>query len=109
MGGTQRLGRCGLSHAPTLPGAADASSLARTAVRSASPTPAAHAFHEENRAPDSCWVGRPVGYRAKSFGVLKVDPEARWAQTPSAFRFKHLTRIGFGGHYERTLAEFASG
>ncbi|WP_455356721.1 hypothetical protein [Streptomyces sp. SYSU K217416] len=66
------------------------------------------AFHEETRDPDVCWVGRPVGYRAKSCGVLEVDPEARWSPTPSTYRFKHLTRIDFGGHYLRTLAEFAA-
>ncbi|MFF9049987.1 hypothetical protein ACF09Z_02360 [Streptomyces erythrochromogenes] len=64
-------------------------------------------LHVERHAPDACWIGEVAEVRPKSLRLREVDPEARWQSAPSKFPFKHVTRVGFGGRYERTLLEFA--
>ncbi|MFJ9767325.1 hypothetical protein ACIRUY_26230 [Streptomyces erythrochromogenes] len=65
------------------------------------------ALHVERHAPDACWIGEVAGVRPKSLRLREVDPEARWRTAPSKFPFEDVTRVGFGGRYERTLLEFA--
>ncbi|MFJ3830109.1 hypothetical protein ACIPWI_19365 [Streptomyces sp. NPDC090046] len=63
--------------------------------------------HVERHAPDACWIGEVGAVRPKSLRLREVDPDARWQPKPSKFPFKYVTRLGFGGRYERTLLEFA--
>ncbi|MGW6982393.1 hypothetical protein ACWGE1_23630 [Streptomyces sp. NPDC054932] len=64
-------------------------------------------LHVERHAPDACWIGEVAEVRPKSLRLREVDTEARWHPELSKFPFKDLTRVGFGGRYERTLLEFA--
>ncbi|MEV0094066.1 hypothetical protein [Streptomyces sp. NPDC050738] len=64
-------------------------------------------LHLERQNPDACWVGTPVEFRPKSFRVREIDPRAHWIEMPVKYRYKDISRIDFGGHYEKTLAEFA--
>ncbi|MFC9331067.1 hypothetical protein [Kitasatospora sp. NPDC057015] len=65
------------------------------------------ALHRELLRPDVCWIGAVTGLRPKSLRLHEVGIEARWLPEPSRFRRRDITRIGFEGRYERTLAEFA--
>ncbi|MGW3321466.1 hypothetical protein [Streptomyces virginiae] len=64
-------------------------------------------LHVERDAPNACWIGEVAAVRPKSLRLREVDPEARWRPELSKFPFKDVTRVGFGGRYERTLLEFA--
>ncbi|MFD5618912.1 hypothetical protein [Streptomyces yangpuensis] len=64
-------------------------------------------LHVERHAPDACWIGEVVEVRPKSLRLREIDTEARWRPAPSKFRFEDVTRVDFGGRYERTLLEFA--
>ncbi|WP_329095000.1 hypothetical protein [Streptomyces sp. NBC_01439] len=64
-------------------------------------------LHVERDAPDSCWIGEVAAVRPKSLRLREIDTEARWHPRLSKFPFEDVTRVGFGGRYERTLLEFA--
>ncbi|WP_093797275.1 hypothetical protein [Streptomyces sp. Wb2n-11] len=64
-------------------------------------------LHAERHAPDACWIGAVTGLRPRSLRLREVDPGARWSTDATKFRFKDITRVGFGGRYEQTLREFA--
>ncbi|WP_030903280.1 MULTISPECIES: hypothetical protein [unclassified Streptomyces] len=64
-------------------------------------------LHAERDAPDACWIGEVAAVRPKSLRLREVDTEARWLPELSKFPFEVITRVGFGGRYERTLLEFA--
>ncbi|MFB7252669.1 hypothetical protein [Streptomyces nojiriensis] len=64
-------------------------------------------LHVERDAPGACWIGEVAAVRPKSLRLREVDPEARWHPGLSKFRFEDVTRVDFGGRYERTLLEFA--
>ncbi|PBC67421.1 hypothetical protein BX265_8023 [Streptomyces sp. TLI_235] len=65
------------------------------------------ALHLERHRTDTCWIGTLTEVRRKSLRLHEVDPAARWHRSPTKFRFKDITRVDFGGHYEQTLDEFA--
>ncbi|MFF8830923.1 hypothetical protein [Streptomyces sp. NPDC015131] len=65
------------------------------------------AVHAEHRDPDCCWIGAPVRLRRASLRLREVDPDARWSDEPTTFRFRDITRVDFGDHYARVLREFA--
>ncbi|MEV7558617.1 hypothetical protein [Streptomyces sp. NPDC089795] len=64
-------------------------------------------LHREHDAPDACWIGEVAAVRPKSLRLREVDTEARWCPELSKFPFEEVTRVGFGGRYERILQEFA--
>ncbi|GGU49246.1 hypothetical protein [Streptomyces lavendofoliae] len=64
-------------------------------------------LHVERHMPDVCYIGALTELRRASLRLREVDTEARWRDGVSAFRFKDITRVEFGGHYEKTLREFA--
>ncbi|WP_030722071.1 hypothetical protein [Streptomyces sp. NRRL S-237] len=64
-------------------------------------------LHVERDAPNACWIGEVAAVRPKSLRLREVDTEARWRAGLSKFPFEDVTRVGFGGRYERTLLEFA--
>ncbi|MGZ9935769.1 hypothetical protein ACXNSR_38495 [Streptomyces sp. NC-S4] len=64
-------------------------------------------LHVERVAPDACWIGEVAAVRPKSLRLREIDTEARWSPNLSKFPFRAVTRVGFGGRYERTLLEFA--
>ncbi|WP_431676680.1 hypothetical protein [Kitasatospora sp. KL5] len=65
------------------------------------------AVSRERQAPDACWIGAVAELRPKSLRLHEVDTDAHWHTGVSKFRFKDITRVDFGGRYERTLREFA--
>src|SRR5262249_7951497 len=58
--------------------------------------------HRERIHRDSCWIGQVASMTEKTFVLREIDPSARW-DGPVRYRFRDLTRVGFGGAYEQAL------
>jgi hypothetical protein len=80
---------------------------ARAVIESAAECYGVVGLHEESVDPEVLYVGAPVGYRTRSFGVLEVDTKARWARGPRKYRFEDVTRVTFGDRYTCVLGELA--
>jgi len=65
------------------------------------------ALHRERHRTDACWIGAVAALGRKAVRLHEVDPEAVWHTEPRGFRYRHITRVGFAGTYERALREFA--
>jgi len=59
--------------------------------------------HRERIHRDSCWIGQVVSMTEKTFVLREIDPSAKW-DSPTRYRFRDVTRVGFGGAYEEALA-----
>jgi hypothetical protein len=79
----------------------------RKLLASAARTHGLVVVNKEREATDVCWVGEPLRTGRRFLTLHKVSPSARWHRKPSRFRLETITQIGFGGHYEETLREFA--
>lgn len=58
--------------------------------------------YTEGKRPDRCFIGRVAKLGNKSMRLREIDPDARWNRTRK-YRYKDITRIGFGSGYEETL------
>ena len=58
----------------------------------------------EEDDPNVCFIGRPVRFTDRSVRLLEITPKAKWAQRPTKWAFKDVTRVDFGGRYEDALA-----
>ncbi|MFI5528418.1 hypothetical protein ACIA8O_07615 [Kitasatospora sp. NPDC051853] len=63
--------------------------------------------HLERETTEALWIGAVTRVGRKNLHLHQIDPEARWHDHPSKFPLAEITRVTFGSHYERTLAEFA--
>ncbi len=59
--------------------------------------------HRERIHRDSCWIGQVASMTEKTFVLREIDPSAKW-DGQTRYRFRDITRIGFGGAYEEALA-----
>ena len=59
--------------------------------------------HRERIHRDSCWIGQVASMTEKTFVLREIDPSAKW-NGQTRYRFRDVTRIGFGGAYEEALA-----
>jgi hypothetical protein len=64
-------------------------------------------IHIERRDPDVCFIGIPVKFGRRSLHLLEVDPNAEWWDRSRKWAWSDITRVDFGGRYERTLFEVA--
>jgi hypothetical protein len=64
-------------------------------------------LYTEQKWPDECYIGAPVDWEKKRVWLLEVDGQARWERDMSAYRLKKMTRIEFGGDYEKALLAVA--
>ncbi len=60
-------------------------------------------IHRETVDPDVCWIGRIVSVEKGRLSLLEISPNAIWEENPSTFLLKEITRVGFGGDYEKAL------
>jgi hypothetical protein len=45
-----------------------------------------------------------MGHSSKRrVSLLKIDPDATWDTTPTEYRLREITRVGFGADYENAL------
>ncbi|MER7281001.1 hypothetical protein ABT369_41860 [Dactylosporangium sp. NPDC000244] len=61
----------------------------------------------ERDDPDVVFVGRVAGFNDKTLMLLELTAKAEWLKEPSAWRLDEITRIDFGGEYERKLLRVA--
>ena len=59
----------------------------------------------EKKKPGSGWLGRVVRVDERSVTLRLVDAEGNWESSPETktFRFKHITHVRLGGHYNNAL------
>lgn len=61
----------------------------------------------EHLSPDTVDIGAVVGVTSRSSSVRLIRPNAQWVRGLSRYRGTDITRVGFGGDYEETLAAVA--
>ena len=64
-------------------------------------------LYTEQKWPDECYIGAPVDWEKNRVWLLEVDGQARWEPNMSPYRLKEITRIEFGGDYEKALTAVA--
>lgn len=57
----------------------------------------------EIKYQNECWIGAPLEINSKQFEIDYLDPEAKWTG-PYGMKTSDVTRVDFGGGYERALA-----
>lgn len=60
-------------------------------------------IHHENDDPDVCWVGAVREVSDTEVLLLEIDPDAKWNRRPRRHKLATITRVDFGGGYERAL------
>lgn len=63
-------------------------------------------IHREKVDNTVCYVGRVKRLKSKTFTLYAIDTQAVWYGT-RRFRYKDVTRIDFGGLYEKALWMYA--
>jgi hypothetical protein len=76
-------------------------------IDSVAASQAAIALFPEFRRPDICWVGWPALVDPQTVKLRELDLDARWSPKPRLIDLEDITRVGFGGGYERMLAKLA--
>lgn len=61
------------------------------------------AIHCEEADRGVCWIGRVLGVKGARVSLLEISPGAEWWREPTAYRLSEITRVSFGGDYERAL------
>ena len=64
-------------------------------------------LYTEQKWPDECYIGAPVDWDKNRVWLLEVDGQAHWERDMSPYRLKEVTRIEFGGDYEKALIAVA--
>ena len=60
-------------------------------------------IHREVAAPDVCHIGRVVAVSESEISLLEIGPDACWDVDALSYRIREITRIDFGGDYEKAL------
>ncbi|MBG6218513.1 hypothetical protein IWX75_002996 [Arthrobacter sp. CAN_A6] len=76
-------------------------------IRAAVKTAGVVSLYRENRHPDQLLIGIPVKGGKKRLWLFTIDKHGRWESFLDRFRLRDITRIGFGGDYERAVATTA--
>lgn len=79
----------------------------QTIITSAAALQTLVTLYTEQKWPDECYIGAPVDWEKKRVWLLEVDGQARWERDMSAYHLKKITRIEFGGDYEKALLAVA--
>ena len=64
-------------------------------------------IHRERVASGECVRGQLKLMSNEAFALRYIDPDGCWADDPKHYRYADVTRVGFGGEYEKTLAAVA--
>ncbi len=64
-------------------------------------------INREQVAPDECEIGRIRLAGQETYVLQWMTPEATWEPDNRTFPYSEITRVGFGGEYETTLAMVA--
>ncbi len=60
-------------------------------------------IHQEEVAPDVCFIGRIISVDAAKLTLLDIGPDAEWDEEPTERNVTDITRVDFGGQYEDAL------
>lgn len=60
-------------------------------------------IHREKTEPEVCHIGRVVSSSESEVSLLEIGPDASWDDEALSYRTKQITRVDFGGDYERAL------
>jgi hypothetical protein len=61
----------------------------------------------EFKMPGECEIGRLLRLKRETYQMRWITPGAEWEADDRVFRLSDITRVQFGGAYERTLADVA--
>jgi len=62
----------------------------------------------ENANPGAAEIGQVGRISARGYAMRLLTPDAKWVPGWRRYAIKDITRIGFGGSYEETLAQVAA-
>jgi hypothetical protein len=65
-------------------------------------------IQREKVVPDECEIGRIKMTSENTYALRWITPTATWADDDETYRYADITRVGFGGEYENTLALVAA-
>lgn len=88
---------------PQPPSGVEIANMPRAVVTIASVAPLL-VVAREALTPDEVTIGRVMGVLKSGFRLQPITPEAKIVASPTLYRFSSITRLEFGGEYERTLA-----
>ncbi len=60
--------------------------------------------HREAVDPDGCEIGQVAALEADRFHLREIDPDADWEDEVGVYPYAEVTRLGFAGGYEASLA-----
>lgn len=60
-------------------------------------------IYRERVDNEICQIGKAVGLNAGKLSLLEITPHATWDAEPTVYRLNQITRVDFGGGYERAL------
>ena len=60
-------------------------------------------IHRERVDPDVCWIGKMEDILQGQVALLEINPAAKWDRKPTSYKLSEITRVEFGGEYERAL------
>ncbi|MDB6109156.1 MAG: hypothetical protein JWR69_906 [Pedosphaera sp.] len=60
-------------------------------------------IHREKVDPDLCWIGRVLKIGKGRVSFLEIGPDATWDKNPNEYTLAEITRVDFGGDYEKAL------
>ena len=61
-------------------------------------------IEQERLYPEECVIGRIKLTSESTYALRVISPSATWELDDRTFRYSEVTRVGFDGEYERTLA-----
>ena len=93
---------------PAVPGGIDLTDVRRLLVSVEQRYPLV-TIHRERITPDECEIGRLKLASDGGYALRWITPEATWEHDYRTYRYSDITRVGFDGEYERTLALVAGG
>ena len=72
-------------------------------LRTASRTFPLVTIHREKVSPDVCHIGRGLAVSDSEVSLLEIGPDACWDDDALSYRTNEITRVDFGGDYEKAL------
>jgi hypothetical protein len=65
-------------------------------------------IEQERLQPEECVIGRIKLTSENTYALRVISPSATWEVDDRTYRYSEVTRVGFDGEYERTLALVAT-
>ncbi|RJT75419.1 hypothetical protein D6T63_17885 [Arthrobacter cheniae] len=76
-------------------------------IRAALDTAGVISLYREDKHPEQLLIGIPVRWSKKHLWLFTINEHGQWEAFLDRFRLRDITRIGFGGMYERAVSATA--